>query len=65
MKHCTTVRLYGLPEVCEATGLGRTSVKKLIYDGDLDSIKVGRRRLVPVEAIDKFIAARLQSQGGA
>jgi excisionase family DNA binding protein len=62
VKHRTTVRLYGLPEVCEATGLGRTTVKQLIYEGELDSIKVGRRRLIPVESIDKFIMARLESK---
>ena len=56
------VRLYGLPEVCQAIGLGRTTVKQLIYDGDLDSIRVGRRRLVPVESIDQFITARLESK---
>jgi excisionase family DNA binding protein len=65
VKHRTPVVLYGLPEVCEATGLGRTTVKQLIYDGELDSIKVGRRRLVPVASIDKFITARLQSGGAS
>ena len=50
--------LYAISEISEATNLGQTTVKGLIYTGELDSIKVGRRRLVPVESIDKFIAAR-------
>ena len=61
-KDLTNLRLYGVPDVCQVTGLGRTTVKNLIYDGELDSIKVGRRLLVPVESIDNFIAARLQTQ---
>ena len=55
-------RLYGLNQVCDATGLGKTTVKNLIYEGELDSIRVGRRRLVPVESIDKFIRTRLERQ---
>ena len=61
MDRHTPARLYGLTEVCQATGLGKTTVKNLIYLGELDSIKVGRRRLIPVESIDKFICARLES----
>jgi excisionase family DNA binding protein len=55
-------RLYRLDQVCEALSLGRTTVKQLMYDGHLDSIKVGRLRLVPVDSIDRFIAARLESK---
>jgi excisionase family DNA binding protein len=62
MKHRAQARLYGLSEACLITGLGKTTIKSLVYSGELESIKVGRRRLIPVESIDKFIAARLESQ---
>ena len=61
MKHMTTRRLYGYSELCQLTGLGLTTVKKLIADGKLASITVGRRRLVPAEALEAFIAERLNA----
>jgi excisionase family DNA binding protein len=40
-------------------GLGRTTIFRLIKDGQLESIKVGRRRLIPAGAGERLIA-RLQ-----
>jgi excisionase family DNA binding protein len=36
--------------------IGRTLVFALIRDGKLRSVKIGRRRVVPVEAIEEFLA---------
>ena len=36
-------------------GLGRTNVYKLINSGELRSITIGKRRLIPREALDEFI----------
>lgn len=36
-------------------GIGRTKVFELIRKGELRSFQVGRRRLVPVEEIERFI----------
>ena len=33
---------------------------RLIRDGDLSSVRVGRRRLIPESSLDEFIAARLR-----
>jgi len=38
------------------SGLGRTMLYELIADGRLASIKIGKRRLVRREAIDKLLA---------
>ncbi|MGO1827045.1 helix-turn-helix domain-containing protein [uncultured Corynebacterium sp.] len=58
------MKLYGINDVMEATGLGRTTVFALIKDGKLRSVKVGRRRLVPAAALDEFIAG-LDAQDAA
>lgn len=50
------MKLYPVPAVMEATGLGRTTVFTLIRDGKLRSVKIGRRRMVPATALDEFIA---------
>ena len=47
----------------ERLGLGRTKTYELIRTGELRSLKVGRRRLVPLEAIDEFL--RQSSTSGA
>ena len=39
------------------------TVKKLIYQGELPSIKLGARRLVPVAAIDKLVADAMEGGG--
>ncbi|HOT81677.1 MAG TPA: helix-turn-helix domain-containing protein [Candidatus Defluviicoccus seviourii] len=41
-----------------ALGIGRTSIWKLIAGGDLKSFKIGKRRLIAVSEIERFIASR-------
>lgn len=36
-------------------GLGRTTTYRLIKEGRLRSIKVGRRRLIPTDEIARFL----------
>ncbi|KGF15156.1 helix-turn-helix domain-containing protein [Corynebacterium freneyi] len=50
------MKLYPIPAVMDETGLGRTTVFGLISSGELRSVKVGRRRLVPAAALDEYIA---------
>lgn len=51
--------LLSIKDTEEALSLGHTKVCELIADGDIKSIKVGRRRLIPPTAIEEFIAQRL------
>jgi excisionase family DNA binding protein len=44
-------------ETAAATGLSERSVWKLIERRELESVRVGRRRLVPVDAIRKLLAS--------
>jgi excisionase family DNA binding protein len=48
-------RLLNIEAVMERLGVGRSTVFELIGDGQLRSVKVGRRRLVPESAITLFI----------
>ncbi len=41
-----------IDETCGATGLGRTTIYQLINDKVLESVKIGKRRLVVVESIE-------------
>jgi excisionase family DNA binding protein len=42
-------------EACEATGLGRTKLYDLIGAGHLDTVAIGRRRLVLVSSLLELI----------
>ena len=52
-----TPRLLSVNLACQILGLSRTSLYALMATGQLRSATVGRRRFVPCEAIDEFIAA--------
>ena len=51
-----TPRLLSIHQACQILGLSRTSVYSLLASDQIRSVTVGRRRLVPREAIDEYIA---------
>jgi excisionase family DNA binding protein len=48
-------RLHDIPSVMDRTKVGRSTVFALIASGELRSVKVGARRLVPESALVEFI----------
>ena len=48
--------LYTVDEAAEALRLSRSALYELIRSGRLRSVKAGRRRLVPVEALAEYVA---------
>ncbi|SDK04144.1 helix-turn-helix transcriptional regulator [Nonomuraea jiangxiensis] len=48
-------RLLRVPEVMAVLGLSRWQIYNLIRSGELESVKVGRSRRVPVAAVDNFV----------
>lgn len=51
----TTRLLYDIPEAAEQLSVSGRVVERLIKDGEIDSVKLGRRRLVPHDAILDYI----------
>lgn len=47
-----TVRL---PDAIRMTGLGRSKIYELIASGDIETIKIGRCTLIPVESLHRLI----------
>lgn len=45
---------YTVEEAAAALGVGRTVMYELL-DGQIESVKVGRRRIVPVDALTAFM----------
>lgn len=57
--------LYSVPEVAQALGgITTRHVGNLIRSGQLRSVKLGRRRLVPAAALDEYVAQLEQAQAG-
>jgi excisionase family DNA binding protein len=44
-------------EACRITGLGRTTLYELVADGRLPLVKVGRRSVIPFEALRRLVGA--------
>lgn len=53
------VRLLGVPGTARRLGICARSVFTLIARGELASLRVGRRRMIPSSAVDDFIASRV------
>ena len=47
--------LYGVDEAAIALRLSRSVLYELIRSGRLRTVKAGRRRLVPVAALDEYV----------
>jgi excisionase family DNA binding protein len=56
--------MYRIPEVVELTSLGRTVIYRELAAGHLRSVTVGRRRLIPHEALMDFIEHLRADQWG-
>ncbi|MDQ1181867.1 excisionase family DNA-binding protein [Rhodococcus sp. SORGH_AS_0301] len=56
-----TRQLFSVQEGMDRTGLGRSNFSNKLASGEIKSIKVGKRRLIPDTAIDEYIE-RLEAQ---
>jgi excisionase family DNA binding protein len=58
-KSTTPKVLYRAEEAAEIMSLSRTAVFGLIRAGDLDTIKIGHRRRIPLSSIQDYVARQL------
>ena len=56
-----TVRI---PDAIKLTGIGRSKLYELISSGDIETIKVGRMTLIPVDGLRTFIRRRTADKDG-
>lgn len=47
--------LLNVEEAARRLGIGRTKMYALISDGDVESVNIGRRRLVPPECLNDYV----------
>lgn len=49
------VRLLGVPESATYLGIGRSTLYELFEAGEIHSVSIGGRRLVPIEELDRYV----------
>ena len=49
------LQLLGIHEVCRRLGIGRTALYEIIKNKQIRTVSIGKRRLVPVQALRDFI----------
>ena len=47
--------LLTIQEAADRLRLGKRTVERFVATGELLTVKMGRRRMVPVESIDRFL----------
>ena len=52
-----------IPEAVQFSGLSRTRIYELIAAGEIESIKVGRARLIPTAAIEAYFERSASDEG--
>jgi excisionase family DNA binding protein len=55
--------LLTVPEAMFALRLSRATIYDLIRSGDLGSVKVGRSRRIPAQAVTNFVTGLIESAG--
>lgn len=58
----TGARLLTVHEACRELRISRWMLYHLIKKKELESIKIGKRRLIPADAIDEYVK-RLRKEG--
>jgi excisionase family DNA binding protein len=63
-EHPPAKLLLDVEEVAQILGVGRSHLYTYLLRGQLRSLKLGRRRKIPVEAVREFIT-KLQEEEGS
>lgn len=48
-------RLYPKSDAAEQLGVSERVLDRLIAAGEVETVKIGRRRLVPADALDEYV----------
>ena len=55
LKHMTEKLTVTIPQACELTGLGRSTIYRLFESGKLQRLKAGTRTLIRVDDLEAYI----------
>lgn len=61
METAETKLLVTVPEFAELIGVSRTTAWKMVYDGELRSITIGRSRRIELDEVKRWIAQKVEA----
>lgn len=47
--------LYSLDEAARELSIGKRKLEELVADGKVETVQIGRRRLVPAESLAEYV----------
>lgn len=57
--------LYRVPEACDVGGLTRSRLFELLRQGEIESIRLGKQRLISARSLEGWVEAQLaQARAG-
>jgi excisionase family DNA binding protein len=56
--------LLGIRQAAPIAGVGRDAMYRLVAEGRVRSVRLGRKRLVPRQELEAWIARELEANGG-
>lgn len=51
----TTRLLYSIDDAAEQLSIGKSNIESLIRAGVIETVTIGRRRLIPAEALTDYV----------
>ena len=55
-------RTYSCAEASEALGVSKNTFKRLLESGEIEFVRAGRRYLIPIANVERFLAGTTQSE---
>ncbi|MGH3769600.1 MAG: helix-turn-helix domain-containing protein [Pseudonocardiaceae bacterium] len=65
MRETTAKLAYGIDEGCSTLSIGRTAMFDLLRKGEIKSVKIGRRRLIPAASLEAYVGRLVAEQTGS
>ena len=57
--------LLNIADVSAILSIGRSRTYQLVMSGQLESLKLGRRRLIAREALERFVREQMEASDGS
>lgn len=48
--------LHPMEDAADRLGVGLTTIKQLIRDGEIETVRIGRRRLIAATVLEAYVA---------
>lgn len=58
-------KVYTIPEAAEVLGISRSKMYELVHSVGFPVLKIGSKLLIPMKALDRWLEAQVELQGGS